>query len=150
MSIFHQGYALKTFLQTQPKSGLKASYLAEVLGVRPQAMVALYGMENLDADYVDKLRKKGIEIPGITSPAAVVNVQLANEPAVAYGPNTDVLQVKLAAAEQRIKDLEELLRIKELLIQAANREIAAWGGYAGALEKNLGRDPHDLPPPTDG
>jgi hypothetical protein len=143
MSIFHQGYALKVFLQDQPKWKHTPSKVADILGVSRQAISGLYGHEVLPPDYVEKLRGAGIEIPGITGAAEGPNVQIVSEPATGYATANANGEV-LTLLRSRVKDLEELLRLKDILIDAANAEIKEWSEYAGELEKKLGREPHDL------
>lgn len=142
MTIFHEGYALKLFIAKQPKSGYSVNRIADVLGLSRQGVNSLYGQEKIDADYVEKLRAAGIEIPGVTTPAQASNIgnyQL-NEPATAYGAE------QTAALRQRVKDLEENARLNRQLIAVYEAQIKQWEGYVKQLWNNYSVAPDDRLP----
>lgn len=99
--MFHEGYALKVFLQKH----YSVNETSALLGISRQGVNGLYGQEKLPADYVEIFKKKGWEIPGLTTKIDlkdnITNDRVA-ESTTAYG-NTD-------------NDLRKDLKLKDELL----------------------------------
>lgn len=105
-SMFHEGYALKKYVEGQGRGGLKN--ITAALGVSDNTVYNQYGNEEMPKHIVQKLKDAGIMIEGVTNGTRRDNISnMVAEAKPAYGLKDDysVLVKELQMKDEMISDL---------------------------------------------
>lgn len=115
--MYHQGYALKKYLETDRSCTLND--FAKSIDISRQGVQVIYGHEVIAPKYISAMKEKGYKIPGVTVPLpSKYASNIANEDVVPYGNNNSalaLLQKDIEIRDEKIKRLEtevELLKLK--------------------------------------